>query len=353
MRLRKIGGKVIACACLSLCVLATMPMGFAHAEVPVDKNYAQWDYKPLIYPAKNDDGKDETRIPDFEGKLKDSDSDDNQDKYFEVNYDDKISDSPLKVYIENDKVTVSDLLDLVKANDREDGDITSKVRVAKIEYPASKKDNYKPATVIDPSKTETLDTYFYHLNKDEYVDIKVTYEVSDDGGNTTQQYGTIRVKYNNPPTLKTDYLAYTVEELAERGDEILEEIKSDAFPADIEDDKRNLKLTPKMIDPDPLTLNYIKDQGSHYVTFSVTDSGGKTTTSKAEIYITTGDPYNLKSKKTTRFISSKYMYTISKDSKWRKNSELWSYLEKTLKNNESENPTVKYKYEFTVGDYKE
>ena len=241
---------------------------------------------------------------------------------------------------------------MVKAEDREEGTLTSSIRVAKIEYPASKKDNYKPATVLNPSKTSKLDTYFNHLNKDEYVDIKITYEVSDTGGNTVQQTGYVRVKYNNPPVLKSDYLAYTVEELAERGDEILNEIKTNAFASDIEDDANKIKLTPKLVNPNPLTLNDIKDQGSHIITFTVTDSGGKTATSKPEVYITTGDPYNLANKKTTRFISYKYMYTLKKDSIWRK-ADRWSYLEKVLKNNESDHPTVKYTYEFTVGDYKD
>ena len=217
-----------------------------------------------------------------------------------------MSNNALKEYVENDKVAISDLLGLVKAWDREENELTSSIRVAKIEYPASKKDNYKPATVLNPSKTSKLDTYFNHLNKDEYVDIKITYEVSDTGGNTVQQTGYVRVKYNNPPVLKSDYLAYTVEELAERGDEILNEIKTNAFASDIEDDANKIKLTPKLVNPNPLTLNDIKDQGSHIITFTVTDSGGKTATSKPEVYITTGDPYNLANKKTTRFISYKY-----------------------------------------------
>ena len=61
MRLRKIGGKVIACACLSLSVLMCVPMSAAHAAIPVDTNYAQWDYKPFIYPAKNSDGSEQTK----------------------------------------------------------------------------------------------------------------------------------------------------------------------------------------------------------------------------------------------------------------------------------------------------
>ena len=113
-----------------------------------------------------------------------------------------------------------------------------------------------------------------------------------------------------------------------------------------------MQITPKLVNPNPLTLNDIKDQGSHIITFTVTDSGGKTATSKPEVYITTGDPYNLANKKTTRFISYKYMYTLKKDSIWRK-ADRWSYLEKVLKNNESDHPTVKYTYEFTVGDYKD
>lgn len=350
MRLRKIGGKVIACACLSLSVLMCVPMSAAHAAIPVDTNYAQWDYKPFIYPAKNSDGSEQTKKPDFDGKIKEDKKNENQ--YFEFEYSDKVSNNALKEYVENDKVTISDLLGLVKAWDREENELTSSIRVAKIEYPASKKDNYKPATVLNPSKTSKLDTYFNHLNKDEYVDIKITYEVSDTGGNTVQQTGYMRVKYNNPPVLKSDYLAYTVEELAERGDEILNEIKTNAFASDIEDDANKIKLTPKLVNPNPLTLNDIKDQGSHIITFTVTDSGGKTATSKPEVYITTGDPYNLANKKTTRFISYKYMYTLKKDSIWRK-ADRWSYLEKVLKNNESDHPTVKYTYEFTVGDYKD
>lgn len=70
MRLRKIGGKVIACACLSLSVLMCVPMSAAHAAIPVDTNYAQWDYKPFIYPAKNSDGSEQTKKPDFDGKIK-------------------------------------------------------------------------------------------------------------------------------------------------------------------------------------------------------------------------------------------------------------------------------------------
>ena len=54
----------------------------------------------------------------------------------------------------------------------------------------------------------------------------------------------------------------------------------------------------------------------------------------------------------SRVISYKYMYTLKKDSIWRK-ADRWSYLEKVLKNNESDHPTVKYTYEFTVGDYKD
>ena len=46
------------------------------------------------------------------------------------------------------------------------------------------------------------------------------------------------------------------------------------------------------------------------------------------------------------------MYTLKKDSIWRK-ADRWSYLERVLKNNESDHPTVKYTYEFTVGDYKD
>ena len=46
------------------------------------------------------------------------------------------------------------------------------------------------------------------------------------------------------------------------------------------------------------------------------------------------------------------MYTLKKDSIWRK-ADRWSYLEKVLKNNESDHPMVKYTYEFTVGDYKD
>lgn len=347
MRLRKIGGKVIACACLSLSVLMCVPMSAAHAAIPVDTNYAQWDYKPFIYPSS------EKNKPDFDGILSDPNKpEDDKRGFFEFQYSDKVSDAPLKTYIENDKVTISDLLGLVKAEDREEGTLTSSIRVAKIEYPASKKDNYKPATVLNPSKTSKLDTYFNHLNKDEYVNIKITYEVSDTGGNTVQQTGYVHVKYNNPPVLKSDYLAYTVEELAERGNEILNEIKTNAFASDNEDDANKIKLTPKLVNPNPLTLNDIKDQGSHIITFTVTDSGGKTATSKPEVYITTGDPYNLANKKTTRFISYKYMYTLKKDSIWRK-ADRWSYLEKVLKNNESDHPTVKYTYEFTVGDYKD
>ena len=100
MRLRKIGGKVIACACLSLSVLMCVPMSAAHAAIPVDTNYAQWDYKPFIYPAKNSDGSEQTKKPDFDGKIKEDKKNENQ--YFEFEYSDKVSNNALKEYVEND-----------------------------------------------------------------------------------------------------------------------------------------------------------------------------------------------------------------------------------------------------------
>lgn len=307
---------------------------------------AQWDQAPVIYPAINKNN--EKLMPDFNTNTNIS--------YGELQIKDEngIFRSVLATFLENEQVSIEDLLKLVSAEDKEDGDISHNIRVAKIDY-GKTKSGYQPESMISPEAKVKLDTYFMHLEKDETVDIKVTYQVTDSGGNISNQTATIKVKYNNPPEIKAEYLAYVDSELISDGEKVLKEIRENGKATDIEDDKSDKKLSLSITKPKPLTLDYIKDFGDHDVTYSVTDSLGKTTTKTTQVYVTSASPYDKDPLTFVRFINKKYLYTVDKESMWHKDNhpELYQKLVDMCENAEKEHPDVKYTFTITTGDYKD
>lgn len=321
--------------------IAGMMLATSAVQVPVFAStsanmneVAQWNPGPVIYNPNDADD-----IPNF-------------DKKENVDYGDISSGTPLEIYQENESVTIKDLLSLVEAKDKDKEKFT--LTVAKISYPTAE-DGYQPADVLRPDKTSKVDTYFNHLKKDEEVTITVTYEAVDVAGNVTNQNGYIKVIYNNPPTITSGYLAYVDYELTEDEARVLKEIQNNWKATDKEDNVNGKTLTATITNPNPLKIDTFKPFGSHYVTYKVTDSLGKSAQVTGEVYVTTSDPYNLDKKVSIRFVNKKYLYTVSKESNWHKdnNPELWNQLVEICENAERENPTVQYSYDFITGDYKE
>ena len=126
----------------------------------------------------------------------------------------------LRTFYEGQLISETDLLKGLILKDTED-DATHKplhARVMKIEYSAGKLENgnmlpsYSESFPNGMSNTDHLDTWFLKLEKDKTVTHKVTYEVTDSAGNTTQAVGEVYVKYNQFPTITAEDRYFTLEE---------------------------------------------------------------------------------------------------------------------------------------------
>lgn len=243
--------------------------------------------------------------------------------------------SPITV-LENEKVTGKDLRKLIKdCHDDDPGDEEiniDSVKLVKLEYDKSSMD-YKPQTETfdDMPKSDMIDTYFKHLKKDETVDVHVTFRVEDTAGNVTEKIGIVHVKYNNPPVIMARDLGYFDQELSD-AENVLKEIQKNPSVTDKEDDKKDLKLEAVISDPEKFGKEEVQKlhRGSQNITYSATDSFGKTSTLKVQVYIAGSNPYENAPLRYTRFISKKFLYTLDKDSKWRNDPEYKRELEDSL-----------------------
>ena len=123
-------------------------------------------------------------------------------------------------YYEGETVTKSMLLkNVTKASDAEDGDMSGKVIITKIEYSAGKLVDGKSQAAYTKSWTngmldsEELDTWFLQLPKEKApVTHKITYQVTDLSGKTTTKTSTITVKYNEFPVIKAEDRYFTMKD---------------------------------------------------------------------------------------------------------------------------------------------
>lgn len=86
--------------------------------------------------------------------------------------------------------------------------------------------------------TDVMDTYFMKLEKDETVEVKVTFQAEDSVGNVAEKEGTVCVTYNNPPKLHSQNLAFYQKDIDNNPQTILKEIFENYQVEDIEDDKK-------------------------------------------------------------------------------------------------------------------
>lgn len=247
--------------------------------------------------------------------------------------------SPITV-LENEKVTGKDLRKLIKdCHDDDPGDEEiniDSVKLVKLEYDKSSMD-YKPQTETfdDMPKSNMIDTYFKHLKKDETVDIHVTFRVEDTAGNVTEKTGIVHVKYNNPPVIKARDLGYFDAELSDT-EKVLKEIQKNPSVTDKEDDEKDLKLEAVISDPEKFGKEEVKNlhRGPQTVTYSATDSLGKTSTLKVQVYIASSNVYENAPLRYSRFISKKFLNTLDENSRWRTKEEYKEALETSLNRTE-------------------
>ena len=235
-----------------------------------------------------------------------------------------------KTYYEGTTVTRDDLLKEVTATDPEDGTITNKIIITKIEYSAGKlvsgkkQPSYTQEWKDGMPKEATLDTWFMQLDKaDSPVKHKVTYKVVDKVGNVTTKTVTVYVKYNNPPVITAVDRYFTLKE-AQNGkvtaDELLKNaIEKDKLKStDIEEGVLSPKL--ELVGFNPADFTKLTTSAVVTVTYKVHDSYGpngigKETVNQIRVHITDpkqpipGDSQMLQH---VRFVTKKY-YDLNKD----------------------------------------
>ena len=231
-------------------------------------------------------------------------------------------------YYEGETVTKSMLLkNVTKASDAEDGDMSGKVIITKIEYAAGKLVDGKSQAAYTKSWTngmpdsEKLDTWFLQLPKEKApVTHKITYQVTDLSGKTTTKTSTITMKYNEFPVIKAEDRYFTLED-AKAGritqDVLLKDaITSDKLKAtDAEDGTISNRIT--IVDYKDTDFKNVNGNTVVWVTFKVKDSMGKETIQEIKVnVIDSGSDYwrddDEAVRKQVRFITQKY-YDKNKD----------------------------------------
>lgn len=231
-------------------------------------------------------------------------------------------------YYEGQNITKAMLLkNVTKASDVEDGDMTGKVIITKIEYSAGKLVDGKPQAAYTKSWTngmpdsEKLDTWFQQLPKEKApVTHKITYQVTDLSGKTTTKTSTITVKYNEFPVIKAEDRYFTMED-AKAGKITQDVLLKDAITSgklkatDAEDGTINNRIT--IVDYKDTDFKNVNGNTVVWVTFKVKDSMGKETIQEIKVnVIDSGSDYwrddDGTARKQVRFITQKY-YDKNKD----------------------------------------
>lgn len=251
-----------------------------------------------------------------------------------------------QTFIENEKVDRKRILELIEScNDVEDGNLIKSVKIRSIKY-GKTKNGWCPSEQNFPegmNSTDVMDTYFMKLEKDESVDVEITFQVADSAGNITSAKGQVCVIYNNPPKLHSHNLAFYQEDISAKPQDILKEIQNNYNVEDIEDEKKGLKIPVSIINPSPLLIEKFNSVGKYKIVYQAVDSLGKKTNLESEVYIAENNPFKDSYKCSVRFINKKYLYTLKEESKWKKdqklNTQLTSQLGKT-----KEDAILRYKF---------
>ena len=229
---------------------------------------------------------------------------------------------------EGTDVYKADLLKNIRISDLEDGTIdVSKLVINSITYSAGKLENGTKAasyTVNYPKgmqDSDKLDTWFMQLDKNDSPVTHVLHcSVTDSAGNVAKADITVKVKYNEFPTITAQDRYFTLEE-AQGGqitkDALLKNAITDGKLSANDTEEGNLNNKLDMVDFKASDFTSFTDSGYVTVTFHVQDSmgpggKGKETYRQIKVYVVKDGVIEEPEKaQNIRFISKKY-YDLNK-----------------------------------------
>lgn len=229
---------------------------------------------------------------------------------------------------EGTDVYKADLLKNIQIMDEEDGTIdVSKLVINSITYSAGKLENGTKAasyTVNYPKgmqDSDKLDTWFMQLDKNDSPVTHVLHcSVTDSAGNVAKADITVKVKYNEFPTITAQDRYFTLEE-AQGGqitkDALLKNAITDGKLSANDTEEGNLNSKLDMVDFKASDFTSFTDSGYVTVTFHVQDSmgpggKGKETYRQIKVYVVKDGVIEEPEKaQNIRFINKKY-YDLNK-----------------------------------------
>lgn len=229
---------------------------------------------------------------------------------------------------EGTDVYKADLLKNIQIRDEEDGPIdVSKLVINSITYSAGKLENGTKAasyTVNYPKEmqdSDKLDTWFMQLDKNDSPVTHVLHcSVTDSAGNVAKADITVKVKYNEFPTITAQDRYFTLEE-AQGGqitkDALLKNAITDGKLSANDTEEGNLNSKLDMVDFKASDFTSFTDSGYVTVTFHVQDSmgpggKGKETYRQIKVYVVKDGVIEEPEKaQNIRFINKKY-YDLNK-----------------------------------------
>lgn len=229
---------------------------------------------------------------------------------------------------EGTDVYKADLLKNIRISDVEDGTIdVSKLVINSITYSAGKLENGTKAasyTVNYPKgmqDSDKLDTWFMQLDKNDSPVTHVLHcSVTDSAGNVAKADITVKVKYNEFPTITAQDRYFTLEE-AQGGqitkDALLKNAIADGKLSANDTEEGNLNSKLDMVDFKASDFTSFTDSGYVTVTFHVQDSmgpggKGKETYRQIKVYVVKDGVIEEPEKaQNIRFINKKY-YDLNK-----------------------------------------
>ncbi|MCI8483450.1 MAG: hypothetical protein HFH41_03810 [Lachnospiraceae bacterium] len=246
-------------------------------------------------------------------------------------------------FYEGEEVTKEDLANHLTSHDKEDNDrkkqpyvpdLNDKLRIVKVSYPESENKSQKAYERVyeeDVPEDFLLDTYYLKLEKDEVVEVQVTFAVTDKDGNTTKETFPVKVKYNNYPEISSEDIFYYFKEEANKGEITEEALLGRGTAQDAEDGDLTDQLGLRDFDPQGIKMQ-TEAKTEFTITYQVTDAYKKTTYKTVTLLVWDEDAVIAETPKYyVRYISEKYLDTLEKNSAWRE-VENMAYLKRILWN---------------------
>ncbi len=222
-------------------------------------------------------------------------------------------------FYEGEEIKKEDLVSRLDVYDEEDGDLSAKLQIKKISYPASRNKSQKAyVATFEHDVTEGFRLYNYYkkLSLDETVSIQVLCSVTDSNGNTAQEEIMVKIKYNHYPKIQCEDVYYYTKEEANRGEITKEAVLSYAKALDVEDGDITRNMTLEDFDPEKLRLQ-TEAKAEFLVTYQVTDAYQKTSEKTVTLVVWDEGAATETPRRYVRYISKEYIDTLEEGSVWR------------------------------------